>query len=141
MGERATTGAAVVDDGFMAPVGQAGIKIFPGRMVYNRPRPRISAPPPRREEKWRDFPSSITVSLSRIAIGDCCFERQGFQRQGLDGSHTVQRGQFVTGPGKKRPIKRNSAWTDLSPSLSLSRGGFFAARGNAPSRFNIRGRV
>lgn len=51
MGERATTGAAVVDDGFMAPVGQAGIKIFPGRVVYNRPRPRISAPPPSRGEK------------------------------------------------------------------------------------------
>ena len=72
-------------------------------------------------------------------------------KDGTVGSHTVQRGQFVTGPGKKRPIKRNSAWTGrirfcplpLSLSLSLfpsSRDGFFRG-GNAPSRFNIRGRV
>lgn len=111
MGERGGR-QAVVDDGFMTPVGQAGIKIFPGREVYNRLSSLLAE---RREEKWRarDFPSSITPSSLESYVSTA-------PRMGL-GSHTVQRGQFVTGPGKKRPIKRNSAWTGRSLPLSLSR--------------------
>lgn len=82
-GERGTTGAAVVDDGFMTPVGQAGIKaFFPEESVCTIGRARIAALLPllrsreaRRKMARSRFPlvhhrSLVPQPLNRFNVGD-----------------------------------------------------------------------
>lgn len=83
--------------------------------MYNRSGTNRGSPPSppleRGEKKNGAFAISPRPSpFSRPPASQIVSTSATVPRMGL-GSHTVQRGQFVTGPGKKRPIKRNSAWT------------------------------